>query len=1040
MYPHHPLEDKLNQPNCDFIWLKKVVPGPIKFSFMHKLVKVLLVASFSYSQQADCQDNLSADTARANIYYRNAKQLSDAFRFDSVKYWLDKARPIYLEYLGEKSVQNANVLHLEGWMYDNFQKFDLALDDYFKSLKIRKELLGEWHADMAESYNDIGYLYDERAEYDLALEYYLKSLDIFKKLEGENSYDVSLVLNNIGTVYEEISLYRRALDYFFESLNVRKALLEERNKDVAISYNNIGVVYSQMNENELALEYLFKSLAIRKELFGEMNADMAYDFNNIGTIYFDMKQYSSALAVYLKCLLIRKKVLGENNPLVATTYNNIGAAYDGLMQGDSALYYYSKALAIQKELWGEYHTDVEISYSNLGAYYLRRADFKKASEYFQKCLLIDKYLYNTKNTNTSIIYKNLGIIYEHDGKYDHALHCLQMSIANCMLGIIDTVNDRSVPVMSGYLDWNTVLTELQEKIGILTIQSGGYHDPNLNEIILKHFMACDTLIGKVRREINTQKDKLELGTLASELYSDAINICEIMKRQAGNRADKQKFDELAFNFSEKGKSTVLLEALAGQEAQKFSGIPEGMLQKESTIKARIAVCNNQLAHSESIDSASHYLLMGRLFDLNRSYDSLIRLFESQYPRYHELKYGTGLIDVAGLQKTLDEHTMMISFVVGDSMISRFAITKNSFTVKQLQKPIAFADTILALRSCLVTNEPLFHSKYLRLAYKTYALLFSDLISNAIDNLVIIPDQYLALLPFEALLTKQVPEGTSYAGMPYLIREFGISYSYSATLFCRTFPKENTRPPEIRPLNDWLALAPVFTDESAKNLTMESRRMLHQMKMMGTDSSLRRSFSIANGEYIPPLPGTEEEVKSIFSLFDQDNYKAKVELENMATEKFIKSGELKNYKILHFATHGFVNCQQPELSGILLAQDTSGGEDGILFTDEIYNLDLDASLVVLSACETGLGKIQKGEGIIGLTRALLYAGSKNIIVSLWQVADQSTSDLMVDFYKNLLNHMNNQGYAEDLRKAKLKMIAGKTFAHPFYWSPFILIGK
>ncbi|MFC2152873.1 CHAT domain-containing protein, partial [Bacteroidota bacterium] len=145
--------------------------------------------------------------------------------------------------------------------------------------------------------------------------------------------------------------------------------------------------------------------------------------------------------------------------------------------------------------------------------------------------------------------------------------------------------------------------------------------------------------------------------------------------------------------------------------------------------------------------------------------------------------------------------------------------------------------------------------------------------------------------------------------------------------------------------------------------------------------------------------------------------------------------------LHFATHGFVNTEKPELSGIFLAQDSTLSEDGILYQGEIYNLDLNADLTVLSACETGLGQIKKGEGLIGLTRALLYAGSKNIIVSLWKVADDSTSDLMIDFYKNLLEEdQETAEFSKALQQAKLKMIEEGEYAHPFYWSPFILIGK
>ena len=221
--------------------------------------------------------------------------------------------------------------------------------------------------------------------------------------------------------------------------------------------------------------------------------------------------------------------------------------------------------------------------------------------------------------------------------------------------------------------------------------------------------------------------------------------------------------------------------------------------------------------------------------------------------------------------------------------------------------------------------------------------------------------------------------------------------------------------------------------------MSTRELEKQLNWLKTDS-LMTNRSMFDRSYITPLPATETETEDILKLYDEKNLKAKVLLHNNANEKFLKSGELEQYKVLHFATHGFVNSERPELSGLLLAQDSTGGEDGVLYSGEIYNLKLNADLVVLSACETGLGKIQKGEGIIGLTRALLYAGAKNIIVSLWQVADESTSDLMVDFYKNSLISKEQLSYSEALRNAKLKMISEGEYAHPLFWSPFILIGN
>ena len=185
-----------------------------------------------------------------------------------------------------------------------------------------------------------------------------------------------------------------------------------------------------------------------------------------------------------------------------------------------------------------------------------------------------------------------------------------------------------------------------------------------------------------------------------------------------------------------------------------------------------------------------------------------------------------------------------------------------------------------------------------------------------------------------------------------------------------------------------------------------------------------------------LPGTETEVNDIAQLFTSRNLKSETLIKTHADEDQIKSPSIKDYNYLHFATHGVVDEQNPELSRIYLSE--SENEDGNLYSGEIYNLELNADLVALSACETGLGKISKGEGVIGLSRALVYAGARNIIVSFWNVADASTSFLMTDFYTQLLSD-DNRNFAEALRASKLKIVNEKTYAAPYYWAPFVILG-
>ena len=189
-----------------------------------------------------------------------------------------------------------------------------------------------------------------------------------------------------------------------------------------------------------------------------------------------------------------------------------------------------------------------------------------------------------------------------------------------------------------------------------------------------------------------------------------------------------------------------------------------------------------------------------------------------------------------------------------------------------------------------------------------------------------------------------------------------------------------------------------------------------------------------------LPGSENEINEIRLLFKSKEHNTTVLSDGDATEINLKGQQLHKYKYLHFATHGMVDESKPELSRIFLRPTYNDKEDGSLYSGEIYNIDIHADLVCLSACQTGLGKVSKGEGIIGLSRSLLYAGAENLIVSLWTVSDNSTSKLMIDFYHNHLYSDSYDTFSGALRKAKLKLIKDDQFNKPYYWAPFILIGE
>lgn len=314
------------------------------------------------------------------------------------------------------------------------------------------------------------------------------------------------------------------------------------------------------------------------------------------------------------------------------------------------------------------------------------------------------------------------------------------------------------------------------------------------------------------------------------------------------------------------------------------------------------------------------------------------------------------------------------------------------TVTERQLPVTFDKYITGFRNSIFFND---EKTYLKTASELSRLIIPPL-RRDINGLVIIPTGRLSVIPFEALLSHKSVKESTFASMPYLVKDYSLQYEFAASLLIQK----------------------------------------HDQAPAGRSILLYAPVSFKPDDKLSDLPGTESEISSIAEMFKSKSFDARVALHETASETSLKNQQLENYSHLHFATHGIVDANRPELSRIYLS-DEGGADDGYLFSGEIYNLNLNADLVALSACQTGLGKISKGEGVIGLSRALVYAGARNIIVSFWSVSDESTSTLMKTFYQRYLD--SKKSYAVCMRDAKIALMGEKQYASPYYWAPFILIG-
>jgi CHAT domain-containing protein len=323
--------------------------------------------------------------------------------------------------------------------------------------------------------------------------------------------------------------------------------------------------------------------------------------------------------------------------------------------------------------------------------------------------------------------------------------------------------------------------------------------------------------------------------------------------------------------------------------------------------------------------------------------------------------------------------------------------------------------------------------YARTAHRLYQTLIApagDTLAGK-RRLLIIPDGALHYVPFEALLVK----AADGAGDPeFLLKRWAVSYAPSASVVASM--RQNTRPAADVSAKQFLAFADPVYDSNGRNDLARKKLGANAMSENTVALNARGLFDNDAQWDLARLTHSRREVEGIARLYRPQA--SALFLGQDAKEENAKgAGALATARRIHFATHGLVNEQQPQYSGLVLTLDDDPREDGLLQVYEIFNLKLQADLVVLSSCQTGLGQQFKGEGIVGLTRAFMYAGAPSVVVSLWSVADVSTADLMVGFYQHL---DRAEDKADALRSAKLELLKNPRYAHPYYWAPFVLIGE
>ncbi|RAW01370.1 CHAT domain-containing protein [Pseudochryseolinea flava] len=805
------------------------------------------------------------------------------------------------------------------------------------------------------------------------------------------TFQQGITRSNYGLLYMIQGRNDRALESLEDALTIFDKSGKSETLEAAQALSHLGNLYRATGKFSQAEEQLNRALAIRQKFLKDDTELMAAAYNDLGLV-FSMTDPDKALDFYEKALAIYKKLHDKDHPKIATATTNVGFIYRTLELYGDAVNNFEASLKIWEKMYPQAHPSKAFVLFNLGVTYNQMGDAKAARGYYERALKMYEESYGRKHPETGRVLNAIGDLDLAANKFDDALATYQRSL-HANVADFNSSDPKQSPHLKNYYDGNVLLNTMLSKAQALEARHYGktlkFEDLTL---AIQTLQRCDTLIDKLRQQINNESDKISLGAIATEVYANGVRI----SYEASQVAFKKKsYYEHAFYFAEKSKSAVLLEAISDANAKSFAGIPQNLLEEEKTLKSAIALCAQGLAQKPSADEEKY--LREASFNLNRQYEAFVKKMEKEFPSYYNLKFNAAAPSIPQLQAKLDQKTMLVSYFTDEknNRIYSFQITEKTFRIEDHAITKDFDRYITGLRNSIFFNEK---KSFTKAVNNLSEILIPDRIAKNISDLIILPVGRLGIIPFEALVTDAITPDTPYPSMPFLIRKYNVRYEFSAGLILQKEVAQTSAQPSI------FLCAPV-TFPAKDNLN--------------------------------DLPGTESEVNDIASLFNQKQYKSSLLTRNNADEKKVKSPDLKSFDYIHFATHGIVDESNPELSRIFLQSDV-GSEDGNLFAGEIYNLNLNARLVTLSACQTGLGKISKGEGVIGLSRALVYAGAKSLIVSFWSVADESTAVLMKNFYQEMLQHPQ-ANFSENLKQAKLSLVKDEKYTAPYYWAPFILIG-
>jgi len=895
----------------------------------------------------------------------------------------------------------------------------------------------------SDAYYFLGHHYLLNNNYGRSRECFALSVD-YRESAGVYDRRHALGISNMASVLFRAGDFSRAYEEGVKALQARRALSESDSSALAANYLNLSSICLEMNDPGRAIKLAEAGLRLADIYPDGVPAALTADlYQVIGLSLYRTSEYTKSLVYCREALRLYDKAGTGHIASRLLILNTIAQLHRRLNQPSEAEKHFRKGLAIDAGNNIQDKALLYINYADLLAWTGRPEEGEKvladgladverefgpeSREYCMMLVYRADFLYNTTGNALKaleiyddcfeyadrhpwdyslkklITVNYAGTLYD-AGQYDRVLE-----ISNDIGLSAAEVNGEGLSPLSSYSEAEMgVLMSRYRALNALAEATGD--SDHLREAVRTGRLIV-SLYDRLRLEMSEDESRTRLSAFSREVYTGMIE--NYLQLYELDRDDASI--EGIFEFSERSKVAGFLASIRELNAAKFS-LPPELVDLDNSIREKIGLHRELIAseqHKAAPDTQRIETWESVTFSLLRSRDSLVRVFEERYPSYYNLKFQSEVAPLKAVPGVIGRGANLISYVLTDERL--YIIVSNSRRTEVIRREadsvlisslVRFREILSAVPATSGSRQPF--NEYMDLAYELYRILLEPAVPFLKgDKIIISPDNILSYIPFETLVTEEFrsPE-LLYREVPFALKEYRFSYIYSVTFSSETMGISRSL------ANNLAAFAPAYGG-------------------MELADSLLTAFPNLRGE-IRDLPYALIEAEDAVGQCG-----GKAFLAEEATEEAYKR-EAGDYDIIHLAMHTLVDDQRPLFSKMIFSSSPGSVEDGMLNTYEVYSVTLNAMMVVLSSCNTGTGMLATGEGILSLARGFLYAGSRSVVMSMWAVDDNSASEVVRSFYRNM---RSGQTKSTALRSARLRFLrsADQTRSHPYFWSALVIYG-